>query len=132
MQVISHFNDTTSMSLSTRLSLEKNPAAVPSFIVARDEATANSLYQDMQERANILPVSRKALPMFDHMVIFYQEGACSVQPGAPYHSLPDNLTDAPVYKEHFDAKLQDREDNLDPLRQIKSRAATAAEGGQGK
>ena len=119
-QVVDHFRDAQSMSLETRLGLLKNPAAVPSFVLAKDAATAGSLILDMQRAmGNPPPVTAQPLPMFDHMVLFYQEGACSVQPGTVYQSMPEVLSDSSVYREHYDAKMQDSPQNLDPLASTK-------------
>ena len=115
-QVATHFADAQSMSLSTRIGLTKNPAAVPSYVLARDTKTAQDLIDDLQKAMGNPPqVTAQPLPIFDHMVIFYQEGACSVQPGQEYQSLPGVLRDASVYQEHYAAKMKERSDNLDPL-----------------
>ena len=127
-QVIDHFNDAQAMSLATQPRLKKGPAMVPSFVLAKDTASAQSLINEMQQLMGNPPsVVAQALPMFDHMVMFYQEGACSVQPNVEYHSLPDVLTDAGAYQEHYDAKMQDRPDNLDPLASLKITVAQTRE-----
>ncbi len=120
-QVVNHFRDAQGMSLATKIGLEKSPDAVPSFIVAGTEDTARGLMRDMEQKMGNPPQAKpQALPIFDHMVIFYQEGACSVQPGTPYQSIPDVLTDAPTYRDHYSAKMGLRGDNLDPLSSVKS------------
>ncbi len=113
-QAVSTLKDTHALSLATKLSLVKGRAAVPSFICARDLATAERLEKTLRVENPELPeMLPKALPIFDHMAIFYQEGA---------KLDPDLLADAESFAEKYAAAMADphrRPELLDPLATLK-------------
>jgi hypothetical protein len=126
-QVVDHFRDAQGMSLATRIPLKKAVAIVPSFVLGASQDSARSLIEEMRQvMGNPPQAAPHPLPMFDHMIIFYQEGACSVQPGEIYQSIPDVLADAAAYREHYDSKMKVRGDNLDPLASMKVNQVKAA------
>lgn len=64
------------LSLSVLGALAVQPDAVPSYILAKDEAAAASILAECNARQqHVPPYQTKALPLFDHMAIFHQEGA---------------------------------------------------------
>jgi hypothetical protein len=129
-QVADHFRDAQAMSVATRIGLVKSPSRVPSFLLARDNATADVLIGELSQALGNPPqVSYQPLSLFDHMIVFYQEGACSVEPDAEYHAFPDVLSDAETYREHYQLKMKVRPDVLDPLGSVKAAAVSAAGGG---
>jgi hypothetical protein len=130
VQVADHYRDAESMSVSTRIGLVKAASRVPSFLLARDNETGTILTAELSQALGKSPeFAYQPLPLLDHMVVFYQEGACSVEPDAEYHAFPDVLTDSATYEEHFAIRMKDRPDILDPLRGIKGLAMSTAGGG---
>jgi hypothetical protein len=64
------------LSVSVLGALAVEPNAVPAYILAKDEAAAASILAELNTRQqHIPPYQPKALPLFDHMAIFLQEGA---------------------------------------------------------
>jgi len=128
-QVVDHFKDAQAMSLATRIGLKKSPAAVPSFVLGVSQDSARLIMEEMRTVMGNPPVAvPQPLPMFDHMVLFYQEGACSVQPEEEYQSIPDVLSDANIYREHFNSKMKMQSDSLDPLAGMKTTASSTSSG----
>src|SRR5262249_38879161 len=120
-QVADHYRETQAMSVATRIKLKKSKAAVPSYILAKKTETADALSDGLQPALGFAPESTSgALPLLDHMIVFYQEGACSVPTDTEFHAFPDVLTDAGTYREHYEIKMKDRSDILDPLGSIKA------------
>jgi hypothetical protein len=103
------------LSLATKLSMARTHTTVPSYIAAGSIHAAERLTSELRSKSVQIEVDSKALPMFDHMAVFYQEGV--VMPSA--ESLPDELFDADVLREHFGAEVLHRADYVDPLRQMK-------------
>src|SRR5579883_673365 len=130
-QVADHYREAQAMSVTTSIGLVKSPARVPSFLMASDTRTGEDLKEELRTPLGRSPeMVAKPLPLLDHMAVFYQEGACSVEPDAEYHSFPEVLSDAPVYREHYEIRMKDRPDILDPLRSMKGGSAAAAGGNQ--
>ncbi len=117
-QAVSAMKETFSMSLATKLPLVRSHTAVPSFVCARDSATAQRLCDVLRAENPGLPqMQPKALPVFDHMAIFYQEGA---------KLDPDVLTDSDSFARNYERAMSDqnrRVELLNPLATIKKRGA---------
>ena len=114
--------ETARMSIWNRQGLLKGPAAVPAFAFAKNEDFARSLDEALRQRQGDLSVMEfKALPAFDHMAIFYQEGA---------GFEPSTLRESEFFKQAYEARMAERGDNLDPLRLIKELAGAGKEAGQ--
>jgi hypothetical protein len=112
--------DAYGLSLATNLELIRAHTTVPSFVCARDTDTAKRLSEILQNNEPGLPAMQpKALPVFDHMAIFYQEGA---------RLEPARLADAESYQRQYNRAMQDttrRIELLDPLATVRQRAELA-------
>jgi hypothetical protein len=130
-QVADHYREAQGMSVATQIRLKKSRAAVPSYILAKKTETADAISDALQPVLGFAPEGTSgALPLLDHMVVFYQEGACSVPTDTEYHAFPDVLTDAGTYREHYEIKMKERKDILDPLGPIKAAAFSAKSGSE--
>jgi hypothetical protein len=107
-----YLQQTLDMSLATDPGLQKAPTAVPSFIIAKDVVTASNLASIIQQVhiPGLPQMEYKALPMFDHMAIFYQEGA---------DFEPDHLVGAETFRADYEQRMKQRADYLDPLGYMK-------------
>jgi hypothetical protein len=118
-QAVNLLNNALGMSVATRLALTKTQAAVPSFVIAKDKETAETLLTEHLRKANpdLPPMTTIALPMFDHMAIFYQEGA---------RLSPDELADAPILREAYETRLQQSDpEYLNPLHHLQRQSKGA-------
>jgi hypothetical protein len=115
-QAAIYLQQTLDMSLATDPGLQKAPTAVPSFIIAKDELTATNLADTIQQVhiPGLPKMEYKALPMFDHMAIFYQEGT---------DFEPDHLVGAPTFRADYEQRMKQRPDYLDPLGYMKQPTA---------
>lgn len=126
-QAVSFLKDTLGLSVATGISLVKSHTAVPSFVLARTESIAESLLDELHRHSPDLPPMRpKSLPIFDHMAIFYQEGA-KLDPGL--------LSDADSFRRAYEQRMSDpnyRAELLDPIGVWKrpDPKATTVTGGQ--
>jgi hypothetical protein len=114
--------ETARMSIWNRQGLIKSPEAVPAFAFAKTEDLAHSLDDALRQRqGDLREMNFKALPAFDHMAIFYQEGA---------GFEPFTLAESEFFKQAYEARVAQRGDNLDPLRLMKEPTTAAKEAGQ--
>ncbi len=99
------------MSVATQPRLQKDYTIVPGLLLAKDEHIARTLDEVLQHQHGDLPrLEPKGVPFFDHMAFFYQEGA---------DFEPNTLVDREFFENAYQQKLQQRSDNLDPLRSMK-------------
>jgi hypothetical protein len=92
--------------------LNKDREDVPAFILGRSEAVSMRVDGLARERRPSLPQMRLlGLPMFDHMAIFYQEGAAFA---------PEDLTDAEIFKAGYEDRKKGNIETLEPLRFLKT------------
>ncbi|MEO8660692.1 MAG: tubulin-like doman-containing protein [Bryobacteraceae bacterium] len=107
-----YLRQTLDMSLATHPTLQKSHTAVPSYIIAKDDLTAANLVSTIQQVQipGLQEMETKSLPMFDHMVIFYQEGA---------DFEPDRLDSAEAFRKTYNQRMEHRSDYLDPLGYMK-------------
>jgi hypothetical protein len=108
------------MSLASHPTLQKSHTAVPSYVVAKDDFTSQNLMDTITQVhiPGLQDMETKALPMFDHMAIFYQEGA---------DFEPAYLDSADAYRKTYDERMKTRPDYLDPLGYMKEHKANHAE-----
>jgi len=92
---------------------------VPSYVVAKDDFTSQNLMDTITQVhiPGLQDMETKSLPMFDHMAIFYQEGA---------DFEPAYLDSADAYRKTYDDRMKLRADYLDPLGYMKQPAAAQA------
>jgi hypothetical protein len=125
-QAAAAINSARQASFYPQLSLKKDPQAVPSYVLTKDVSSGQRLLQQAQQMDRAIPnMTVQALPMFDHMVIFYQESA-EIET-AKFH-------DKPIYESAYQRKLNESlrsRQYLDPLASLRSDAKTAASGGDG-
>src|SRR5205085_3235567 len=75
-QVVAAVNSALHASILPRKELLKDPAAVPSFVLAKDVASAQKILEIARQQNSAIPqMEVQSLPMFDHMALFYQEFA---------------------------------------------------------
>jgi hypothetical protein len=111
--------ETQQMSVWNKQGLIKSPVAVPSFAFAKTEVLARSLDGVLGQHQNGLPsMNYKGLPAFDHMVVFYQEGA---------GLEPSTLQESEFLKAAYEARMAERSDNLDPLGLMRQPASVRTE-----
>jgi hypothetical protein len=112
-QAANLLQETLDLSIATKVSLLKAHGSLASFVVAKDQATASALLDRNLRRYNpdLPPMTAVGLPMFDHMAIFYQEGA---------RMTPDDLYDAEILRKAYEDRLEETTpENVDPLRPLK-------------
>lgn len=109
---------TQGLSIATTVPLMTGPDNVPAFVLAKSQASANDLMTLMRQSQLDLPhLSSEALPLLDHMVLFYQEGG---------RLEGDYLRDAQSFKKAFEAARERNPEIVDPLRLLKREAGRAA------
>ncbi|MCU1285318.1 MAG: hypothetical protein JWO13_1668 [Acidobacteriales bacterium] len=108
------------LSISVLGALAVEPNAVPSYVLAKDEISAMSILTECNARQqHIPPYQTKALPLFDHMAIFHQEGA---------RLSPDDLRHAQDFATALEAAFTqpNGRDITDPYHLIKARLGLRA------
>jgi hypothetical protein len=115
-QAVIYLRNALGLSLATHPSLQISHTAVPSYIIAKDDVTAHDLVETMRQThaPGLQEMEQKQLPMFDHMVIFYQEGA---------DMEPANLDGADQYRATYDQRMRENPAYLDPLGYMKQNSA---------
>ncbi len=108
------------MSLASHPTLQKSHTAVPSYVVAKDDFTSQNLMDTITQVhiPGLQDMETKSLPMFDHMAIFYQEGA---------DFEPAYLDSADAYRKTYEERMKTRPDYLDPLGYMKTTTASTPE-----
>lgn len=111
-QAVISLRSTLGLSLATHPYLQTSPSAVPSYVIAKDDATAHQLVDTMRQThaPGLQEMELQQLPMFDHMLIFYQEGA-DLEPG--------RLDGADQYRAAYAQRMAENAPYLDPLAYMK-------------
>jgi hypothetical protein len=115
-QAVIYLRNTLGLSLATHPFLQTSHTAVPSYIIAKDDVTAHQLVETMRQThaPGLQEMELKQLPMFDHMVIFYQEGA---------DMDPSCLDGADQYRASYDQRMKENPSYLDPLGYMKQNSS---------
>ena len=118
-QAVIYLRNTLGLSLATHPSLQTSHTAVPSYIIAKDDVTGHHLLETIRQThtPGLQEMELKQLPMFDHMVIFYQEGA---------DMEPASLDGADQYRATYEQRMKDNPSYLDPLGYMKQHGSDVA------
>jgi hypothetical protein len=109
-QAASAINNARQASFYPKTNLIKDPQSVPSYVLTKDVPSGQQLLHLTQQIDRTIPnMTVQALPMFDHMAIFYQEAA--MVEAAQFHEKQ-------IYESLYQRKLDESPRSrlyLDPL-----------------
>jgi hypothetical protein len=122
-QVVQRGALTQRLSVPVKMPLATDPDVVPSYLFASSSSTAEQLKSMCRLAEQAFPdFQPQALPIFDHLAVFYQEGA---------RLRPEYLMDADDFTNAFNVEKTANSLIVDPLSELRSStgnlAATPAE-----
>jgi hypothetical protein len=112
------------LSVPLTVAAATDPQTVPAYALSKTHQVAQNLMQVLREMQRDTPsFEPKALPLFDHMALFYQEGA---------NLDLDKLSHKVSFKSAYEQAKQRDEAVIDPLRQLTTRPAAENVGASGE
>jgi hypothetical protein len=117
-QVVQRGTVTQRLSIPVKMPLATDPDVVPSYLFASSSSMAEQLKNMCRAADQAFPdFQPQALPIFDHLAVFYQEGA---------RLRPEYLMDADDFSSALDAEKRANTLIVDPLRELRASAESSA------
>lgn len=106
------------LSVPMTVSAATDPQTVPAYALSKSQQVAQTLMQVLRDAQHDIPnFEPKPLPLFDHMALFYQEGA---------NLDLERLSHKVSFRAAYDQAKQRDEAVIDPLRQLTGKSVADA------